>query len=417
MALDIILFAGLIIMIGYVANIFSEKTKIPESLFMIMIGVLIGPVLQLTNPADLRSIAGTFATISIIIILIDSGLDFDIRLLFRKMLDASLFTILVNVLITLFVGLFVHFVYGWNILHGFLLGIVSSGTTTVMIQSLIEGLDINRETKYLLVLESILNDTTLIMIAVSLIGLIKTHGTNTLFDSIMNSFQDFLGQFFIGIFFGMIFFIAWLHTVKAIPGKKKKDYVFLISILFIQYGVVDFLGGSGIVSVLFFSLFLGNQKRIMKAFNLEEKFHTRGHLKSLRSIKLIQQDFSFFIKSFFFVFLGMIIDLNSITLQVVLMSFVIILIMILTRFLAVKIIALIEKKYIKDAFLISTMVPRGFVATLLAFLPYNEGIEIPLFPEVVTLLIFSTSIVSIFGAIIFRKKTEKKKDDKDKKEN
>ena len=129
-ALEIMLFLGIIIMVGYIANIFSEKTKIPESLFMILIGLLIGPIFKIIDPASLRGISGTFATLAIIIILIDSGLDFNLELLLKKMFDAATFTVVVNVLITVFVGLFVHFVFGWELLHGFLLGIVSSGTTT-----------------------------------------------------------------------------------------------------------------------------------------------------------------------------------------------------------------------------------------------------------------------------------------------
>ena len=61
------------------------------------------------------------------------------------------------------------------------------------------------------------------------------------------------------------------------------------------------------------------------------------------------------------------------------------------------------------------MVPRGFVATLLAFLPYNEGIIIPSFAEIVLLLIFATSLVSIFGTIIFKTKDTEKLEKKEKK--
>ena len=401
-------------MAGYIANIFSEKTKIPESLFMIIIGLLIGPIFGLINPADFRGAAGIFATLAIVIILIDSGLEFDISALFKKMFDAALFTILVNVLITLSVGFFVHYVFGWNLLHGFLLGIVSSGTTTVMVQVLLDGLNINRETKHLLVLESILNDTTLILIAVSLISIIK-QGSVSILDSLFIMIQSLLVEFSIGLLFAIIFFSIWFKTVKQIPPHKKRNYVFILGLIFVLYGVTEFFGGSGVMAALFFSLLLGNIHLIMKTLNLKEKYYRKEHIQSLRSIKLIQLDFSFFIRTFFFVFLGMITDLSLVTLPLLYLMVAILAIMISTRYISVRLISFIEHKYRKHAFLISTMVPRGFVATLLAFLPYNEGIIIPAFAEIVLLLIFATSLVSIFGTIIFRTKDEEKLEKKEKK--
>ncbi len=407
-------------MIGYAGNIFSEKTKIPESLFMILIGLLIGPIFGIIEPASLRGLSGTFATIAIVIILIDSGLDFDVSTLFKKMFDAALFTVVVNIIITLSVGFFVHLVFGWNLLHGFLLGIVSSGTTTVMVQSLLQDLTINKETRHLLVLESILNDTTLIIIAVTIIDLIKETSTEII-SSVVSSVQTFIVQLALGTMFGILFFFVWLEITKIIPPHRKRNYVFILGLLFIQYGFVEFLSGSGVVSVLIFALLLGNLSSIMKSLDLKDRYYTQEHIRSLRSIKLVQLDFSFFIRTFFFVFLGMITDLSVVTTDLALTALGIIMIMIITRYLSVNIISLVDKRYNKHAFLISTMVPRGFVATLLAFLPFNEGIIIPGFPELVLLLIFATSIVSIFGTIIHRTKTEngnnkeKKKNGKKKK--
>jgi cell volume regulation protein A len=396
-----ILFLGLIVIIGYFGNVFSKRTKIPESLFMIIIGLLIGPIFKLINPTDFQGMAGIFSTLAIIIILIDSGFDFDISLLIKKMFDAALFTLLVNLLITIFVGLFAYFFLGWRLLYGFLLGIVSSGTTTVMVQALLENLKVNQETKQLLVLESILNDTSLIVIALSLIGLIKRE-SETILSSVFDAFQDVVIQFSIGIVFAVLFFFIWLEIVKKLPKEKEKSYVLLVGLLFIMYGVVEFLSGSGVVSVLVFSLLLGNLSSLVKIPSLKKRFYTRKHIRTLKSIRLIQLDFSFFIRTFFFVFLGMITNIEELNLSLIIVAVAIIFIMISTRYLGVMFMSLIEKQYKKHAFLISTMVPRGFVATLLAFLPLREGIMIKSFTEIVLLLIFSTSIVSIFGTIIHK---------------
>ncbi|MCM2326173.1 MAG: cation:proton antiporter [Candidatus Woesearchaeota archaeon] len=394
------MFLGAIILIGYIANIFSEKSKIPESLFMIIIGLLVGPVFGIVDPTNLKSVAGIFSVIAMIIVLIDSGLEFDISLIVKKMLHATIFTVIVNLLSTVGIGLAVHYLFGWNILHAMLLGVVSSGTTTVMVQTLLEGLKVNKDVKHLLILESIINDTTLIIISVSIISLIKQH-SQTLFDSALVTAKNFVVQLAIASVFAVISFIIWLELSKRIPAHKKKEYVFVLGLLFLQYGIVEFFGGSGVISVLFFSLLLGNLHPISKFLNLKEKYYTKMHIRSLKSIKVIQLDLSFFIKTFFFIFLGIITDLKAISLKVVLITLCLITIILLTRYIAARVMTRIDKKYKKDAFIISTMMPRGFVATLLAFLPFNEGIIIPQFPEIILFSIFFTSIVSIVGVMVF----------------
>jgi cell volume regulation protein A len=139
----------------------------------------------------------------------------------------------------------------------------------------------------------------------------------------------------------------------------------------------------------------------MKRLNLKEKHFRKDHIQSIRTIKIVQFDIAFFIRSFFFVFLGMITDIKLVTFSLVLMTGSLLAIMILTRFFSVQLISFIEQKYRKHAFLVATMMPRGFIATLLAFLPFNEGIIIPHFTEAMFLLIFSASFISIFGTILF----------------
>lgn len=400
------MFIGIVILVGYAAHLFSKRTKIPESLIMILMGLAIGPIFGLVNPDNFKGMAGVFATLAIIIILIDSGLDFEFKKVLKRMYEAAVFTIIVNILITFAIGISLHFIFNWPILHALLLGIICSGTTTVMVQSLLEGLKINAETKHLLVLESIFNDTSLIIISVVIIDLIKQR-TTAIVDSVFLSIQSFLVQISLGILFGIIFFIIWLEIVRKIPVEKKRDYVLILGILFTAYGILEVLGGSGVIFVLVFSLLLGNQKSILKRLGLNEKYHSKEHVLALKSIKIIQLDFSFFIKTFFFIFLGLITDLSLITPKLLLITFSIITVMFLARYISAMFISRLNYKHQEHVFLISTMMPRGFVATLLAFLPYNEGIQIPLFTEIVLLLIIFTSFVSIFGAIHQRIKSSK----------
>ena len=42
-----LLVIGFILLVGFIGNILYKKTKIPESLFLIIIGIVLGPVLNI----------------------------------------------------------------------------------------------------------------------------------------------------------------------------------------------------------------------------------------------------------------------------------------------------------------------------------------------------------------------------------
>jgi NhaP-type Na+/H+ and K+/H+ antiporter len=95
----------------------------------------------------------------------------------------------------------------------------------------------------------------------------------------MNLIKTVLTEFSIGILFALVFFTIWFKAVKQIPLHKKRNYVFILALIFIQYGVAEIFGGSGVVAALFFSLLLGNVHPIMKALNLKEKLYRKEHIQ------------------------------------------------------------------------------------------------------------------------------------------
>jgi hypothetical protein len=54
------------------------------------------------------------------------------------------------------------------------------------------------------------------------------------------------------------------------------------------------------------------------------------------------------------------------------------------------------------------MVARGFTATFVALLPSTRGVDIPMFKEVVLAMVLLSTIATMFGCIIFERKTESK---------
>src|SRR5665647_253688 len=69
-----VLFLGILIFLGNMFNRVFALTKIPDLLFLIGIGLIIGPILGLVSPASFGIVGPIFTTVTLAIILFEGGL-------------------------------------------------------------------------------------------------------------------------------------------------------------------------------------------------------------------------------------------------------------------------------------------------------------------------------------------------------
>lgn len=80
----VIAFIGLLIFAAHLfTEIFSRK-HIPDVLLLIIIGLLLGPVFELVRPEALGSVASVFTTITLVIILFQSGTELNLHTLLSQ---------------------------------------------------------------------------------------------------------------------------------------------------------------------------------------------------------------------------------------------------------------------------------------------------------------------------------------------
>ena len=389
---------GLIIMIGFLGNVLFSRTKIPEALFLITIGVIIGPVLNLVESEMLIEISSFIATIALIVILLESGMSIDLKKLLRNFSSAAIFTVVVFILSTLLVSLFLHLLMHWSLFHSLFIGIISGGTTTITVMTLVSRCSASDDTKNLLFLESMINDITIISGAVILIQVMEFNAVET--TKVANLI---LGSVSIAVLFGFLTGMFWVITLFKYLGKHPLNYVSTLGVALILYTLAESVGANGAIAVLVFSLTVGNFRNVVIIFKIKTDLVTKHSLETLKKIKSIQLGITFFVKTFFFVFLGLVFSFKNLNQEILTIVFGMLVILIIARFFSAKILPLFDKKYGKDTFLITTMLPRGFAATVVAFLPLEAGIEIPGLIEIVLLMLFLSTIIAIIGVAIYER--------------
>jgi cell volume regulation protein A len=385
--------AALIIILGFLGEEFFKRTSIPEAIFLLLFGVLLGPIFHLFAEDALLAITPYFAALALIIILFDGGLNMDIREAVKNSPRALVLAIsgwMLNVLVT---TAFCKFVLGWRLLDGLLLGSIVGGGSSIIVIALIRKLKATEKIETVLSLESILTDV------------LCTVGAFTAIDILLSgevSLGAALGSvgiaFGVGILAGLGFGVAWLIIMEKLKGKPNA-YMLTLAVLFLTFVVATSLGGNGALSALFFGLIIGNSRHTAKLV----KFRTTVSIDD--NVRDFHSQISFLIRSFFFVFTGLLFSLSSFTSIFfgVFLSFAFLGI----RFIAVKMTTLKSELHEAET-LMTIMLPRGLAAAVLASLPLTMlGPSYQVFPEIVFIVILTTIIITTVGVAVLKKRTSR----------
>ncbi len=349
---------GLIIIIGYLAEIFFIKTNIPDVIVLILLGVLIGPVLHLIHANDVAIAANFFTTFALLFILFEGGLHIRISDLMRSMYGATVITI-VNFILTIIVVSTIALLFGWELLYAILLGVILGGTSSAIVVPVVTKLKMSTNNSLILILESAFTDVLTIVIGLTLINIIDLG--NVSLSIVLNSL---LGNFAIAIFVGGLSGFLWILLLERFASLTK-SYILSIGVLLMVYGITEFAHANGAIAGLTFGIVMGNARKILSLTHLADDTLTS-------SAKLFFSQISFFVKTFFFVYIGLLFnfaDTGSMILAGAITAAVF-----LIRPISVKLSYKKTDTPSADEQVMQAMVPKGLAAAVLAQVPLRAGI-------------------------------------------
>ena len=392
------LVAAVIIILGFLGEEFFNRTSIPDSILLLLFGVLLGPIFQLFAHEELLAITPYFAALALIIILFDGGLNMDIREAVKNSPRALVLAItgwILNVLVT---AAFCKVLLGWRLLNGLLLGSIVGGGSSIIVIALIRKLKVSEKIETVLSLESILTDVLCTVGAFTMINILVSISSEAAVSSGVDLYSA-LGSvgaaFGVGILVGLSFGVAWLVILERIKGKPNA-YMLTLAMLFLTFVVATNLEGNGALSALFFGLIIGNSRHIAKRL----KFRTTISIDN--SVRDFHSQISFLIRSFFFVFTGLLFSLSSFT--SVLFGLLISVTFLGIRFVVVK-MASVKSELGDYGTLMTVMFPRGLAAAVLASIPLTSGVPgSQVFPEIAFIVILATIVITTVGVAVLKKR-------------
>jgi cell volume regulation protein A len=389
-AIQIIGFIGILLIIGFLSDYLFRKTRFPDILILIALGYLIGPVLHIINTSEIAQASQIIASLALVVILFNGGLSLE----FAKVLSTA-----PRALILVFVGLvlsigataaFTYYVIGWSLGDSLLLGAILGGNSPSIVMPLINRTKVPGEVSSLLSLESAFNGALVIVIALVILEVITTGQTGNAAFAIV---EKITLQVFLGGLIGVIAGVVWLWVLTLLEGETYDD-ILTLALVFLLYFAVESIGGSGVIFVVTFGLMLGNSIQVARFLGIKRTNVIHEVMKKFHS------QMSFLIKTFFFVYLGLMITFTQ--QGAILAGVAISFILLFVRYIAVLLSAVGNKTLFRYKGLLTTMLPRGLSAAVVAEVVVASGVpNASSYPGIIMIVIVATVIVAAIGIPIF----------------
>ena len=394
----IFLFISGIFLIGFFGNFFFRKTKISDIIFLIVIGFLLGSglnIIPISEVTLLKEFSPFFGALALIILMFEGGLHLKFFKVLSEIGKASFFTFLNFILVVGSSSVILYYVFSIPFIYGILIGAVIGGTSSAVVIPLISRSSAKENTKVLLTLESAITDVLCVITVITVVGIIISNTA-----SVQLVTQSIFSAFAIAAVIGAVAGIFWLKILRDFKLAREFGYLLTLSFLFLVYVLIEYAKGNGAFGVLIFGIVLGNGPSILSMFRMKE-------FSISNTLTQFQAEISLFIKSFFFIYLGILIDISEVTFKTILIVLILIGLSLGARFLAVKLFFRKEPKKSMQSKFVMSLHARGLAAAVLATYPITMGI-INEYTTLILPIAFLVIIISNISTTILFFKAEKK---------
>ncbi len=364
------------------------RTKIPDVLVLMGLGILAGPVLGFLNIQQFGAVGGVISTMALVLIMFESGVSMDLKGTIDA-LGSGANLIFVTVISTAILGTLAgYFLANLPLISSLTLGVIVSGTSSAVVIPMAKILGLQQKTQNILILESAITDVTCIVGTVAMMQ-IATSGGVAPGNVIGSTLASFVFAIAIGLGAGGI----WLYASEFITRINKTVFP-AVSFVFAIYGLTEFLGFSGAIASLAFGLTLSNHRQLglYKFIDKIDKYQTVTERD-----RHFYEELVFILKTFFFIYLGVSMKISDLVPFII--AGLIVMGTYLLRHLYVKMLhPQLERR---DARVISLLVPKGLAAAVLAGLPATINMEgAPIIENITYSVVFISILLTSIAVTI-----------------
>lgn len=395
---QLLLLVSSTLIISYISSYFYSKTKIPDILWVLAFGIVLGPVLGYFDKNLFLSISPLMSTLALSIILFEAGITLDLAQLMKSISKATILSVTTIFSVIAVLGYTLTSLYPsqFSMLEGMLLGAMIGGTSTVAVFSILNQLDSIlpdiESTRIILLMESVISDPICIISSITLIRMIMLPEV-----SLQESLMDILMTFILSSILGLAMGQMWSEMLDKLRGTQF-TYIMTLALLWPTYIIAEnIIGeGGGPMAALCFGLMINNYSYIT---------HKIGVNRNLRinkeKLKEFHEEITFFIKSFFFVYVGLIV---TISVDSLIMGGVVLVLIFAVRFIIVltigRVVNFTKQEKVLSILIYASGLPAFVMSQLpLVFDPDRQFFMNPeLYPNLVMPIVLGTVLFAALTA-------------------
>lgn len=388
---------AVIFLIGIMGELVFERTGIPDVIWLILVGIFVGPITGFVQREQLLTIAPYFGALTLVIVLFDGGSELRLGEL-REAAGRSvtvavvgfLFAIGVIAPVSMFASWAGALPDTWTWLHAIALGSIIGGSSSVVIMPAVRKAGLAPKISNLLNLESAITDVLCVVCTVACVNIAMSGQVDAATAGIALA-----KSFGIGIGVGGAVGIIGLLFLRQLK-KSHYGYPSMLGALLVLYVIVQELGGSAALAILTAAVIAGNAPQLSHVVGLA-KAASIG-----RGVANVHDQITFFIKSFFFTFIGAMLSppWGQIALGVMLGV-----LLLVSRVPAVGLSLIGSKLSLPAKGLVAVSLPRGMAAGVLAMVPAQAGMPgTESLSVVVFACVFTTILIFAGGFPILKRR-------------
>lgn len=386
-----------IFLIGAVGEIFFQRTNIPDVIWLILAGILLGPVTDTVTREQLGTIAPYFAALTLVVVLFDGGSALrlsDLLLAARRSTALAILTFLLAMFavagFTMLAARIGILPSEWSWLHGFMTGCILGGSSSIIIMPAMSQARVEGQVANLVSLESALTDALCVVGTAALIDIIILGGASGPSPAL-----TLLKSFGLGVGIAFAAGMVWILFLRFLHSSEH-SYPVTLAALLVLYVIINGAGGSAALGILTFAVVLGNAEALGRYIGLVH----RAELGV--SVRGFHRQMTFMVKSFFFVFIGAMLGPPW---SLILAGIVLGAVLLLARIPGVLAATAGSGLSGPQKKLVTVAMPRGMAAGVLATLPVTAGVPgTSNLPVMVFACVFTTIMIFAVGFPLLRGK-------------
>ncbi|MBI4428628.1 MAG: cation:proton antiporter [Ignavibacteriales bacterium] len=377
----VIIFVGMLVFLAHLFVALFERTRVPDVLYLIVIGLVLGPLLKFIQPEDFGKVGRVFTTIALVVILFEGGLELSIDMLKKTWRSSVLITVLSYVISFGVLAVGTYYLTPLSLVASLFTSAVLAGPAPSVVIPLVRHLQLKESSKTTMMVEAPLGEAICIVIALAVLESYKVADV-----SLGKVAGALVSSFVFAVVIGVAGGSFWSLLLDRMRDLRHAIFT-TPSFLFILFGLAEFLHYSGPVTALAFGITLGNAGLMpMPAFLSRTKLTPMVHNETER---LFFGEIVFLLKTFFFVYLGLSIRLTDFWPLGI--GLALSLLLLASRFVAVR-LSFSRDPDKGDMLMMSFLIPKGTAAAVLASIPLQSGIA---GGELIQNMVYSVVVISI----------------------